>query len=331
MKTNNQLVSIALATYNGEKYLPELLRSLENQTWDNIEIIASDDNSTDNTLEVLGRQLRHPIEIITNTKRLGVNGNFERSIFGCNGAYIALADQDDVWCPEKISDLMSAMQNEERKHGKDTPILIFSDLEIVDKKLECIHKSFFSLTQKSQKASQLRDFILGNHIPGCSMLLNRAAISLTLPFPKNIVIHDWWLAMVVATFGHIHYIDKAHVKYRQHGNNTIGAGPTTNQKNEQASSATYLPNRKKRKEARKSDLEGISKNITCLIERFEGNIPKRSKFDLELFNRACKNIFSAARFSYSSITGASTLKSIKKIYRIGKQTRIVQKLTSFGF
>lgn len=220
-------VSVALATYNGEKYLSALLESIARQTWIPFEIIVSDDASTDSTLDVLcGFESALPLKISAHVERLGVIANFNRALSSCGGDYIALADQDDVWLPEKISKLMEKMLEQEALLGKETPTLIFSNLNIVDDKLQKIPPfRFLKSVYETQERQQLIDLLVKNSIPGCAMLINRALLQRAMPIPKNFFMHDWWLALTATTFGVIKGVDSSLVEYRQHQTNYSGAYP----------------------------------------------------------------------------------------------------------
>ncbi|NEH33262.1 glycosyltransferase, partial [Rhizobium ruizarguesonis] len=126
-------------TYNGHTYLPELLASLEAQSWPNLEVVVSDDASTDGTPELLATYSgRFPVRLVASGERVGIVRNFERALAGCRGEYIALADQDDVWAPEKLTDLMRELRQVEQAKGRNTPALAFCDIELVDATLCCL-------------------------------------------------------------------------------------------------------------------------------------------------------------------------------------------------
>ena len=138
MKEDKQkpLISIALATYNGEKYLREFLDSIAYQTYKNIEIIACDDQSTDNTVKILEEYSKIlNLRYYLNENRLGPVKNFEKALKLCSGRFIALADQDDIWLPEKIETLYNEII-------KDNNILcVKSDAYLIDANCNFITES----------------------------------------------------------------------------------------------------------------------------------------------------------------------------------------------
>lgn len=203
------LVSIALCTYNGEKYLPEQLESLLAQDYPEIEIIALDDGSKDNTLAILKTyEAKYPqLKVYQNTENLGYVKNFEKAISLCNGEYIALADQDDIWDSRKIS-LQVA------KIGSYS--LIYHDSAFVDEEGKATGgkvsdiRNFYTGTDASV-------FLLENCVSGHSLLFKRELLVQLAPF-NPIVFHDWWLVYIACHQAGICYIDECLVKYRQHQN-----------------------------------------------------------------------------------------------------------------
>ncbi|WP_034458435.1 glycosyltransferase family 2 protein [Buttiauxella noackiae] len=226
----NDTVSIALATYNGSKFLPEMLDSINKQTYPYFMIHICDDGSTDNTIATIkGHKLFVDGKIIIHDVNGGCGAlkNFKRTIEYCTDNYIALCDQDDYWVPEKLSVLMNSLKEyENRCHG---PKLIFSDLQIVDSTLSCLYPSFYSASGKSSKCKKPLDFLLSNHIPGCAMMFNKELKTLLEPIPDDIRMHDWWIALLASYYGEIIYEPSSLIKYRQHDTNTIGASDMIHQ------------------------------------------------------------------------------------------------------
>ena len=207
------MIDILLATYNGEKYLPELLSSLEQQTYTDWKLIIIDDCSKDKTIDILHsfkETSKHSIEIFALAKK-------------STSDYIAFCDQDDVWLPNKLETCMQAMRNAE-KEDTSLPILIYSDLKVVDNDLNLISPSFFSYSNYRINP-QLQHLICQNQITGCTILANKALNQLCIQ-AKNydqILMHDSWYGITAMTFGKVIYINKSLILYRQHGNNSVGA------------------------------------------------------------------------------------------------------------
>jgi glycosyltransferase involved in cell wall biosynthesis len=207
---STDLVSIALCTYNGEKYLPAQLDTLVAQTYPNIEIIVVDDCSTDNTYHILEEySKKHPhIKIRKNAQNLGYVKNFGTALKLCTGSLVALCDQDDIWDARKIELQVNAIGNN---------ILVYHDSEF-------IHENGDSMNKKMSDVMNLYSgtdpavFLFFNCISGHTILMKRELMDYALPF-KESYFHDWWLAYVAANMGSIKCIPQCLVKYRQHNNN----------------------------------------------------------------------------------------------------------------
>lgn len=223
------LVDILLATYNGGQYLDEQLRSLFAQTYANMRIVARDDASSDNTSELLFKWAKkYPEKLVVISDELGNlrwRANFSRLMDLSDAPYFALCDQDDVWLPNKVETLLTYIQGLESKLGGERPILVHSDLAVVDVNLNRISPSLFRYWNVDiHLARRLDHLIINNVVVGCSLAGNRALLGLARPIPTNALAHDWWLALVAASCGAIETIPTATILYRQHGANQLGAG-----------------------------------------------------------------------------------------------------------
>ncbi len=221
-------ISIALCTYNGAKYLEEQLNSFSRQTILPAELVVCDDGSIDSTCDVLrnfAKEAPFQVHIYENDMNLGHMQNFSKAISLCKGNYIALSDQDDVWLPDKNEVSLQGMRVVEQKYGKNTPILVYTDLTVVDSSCRVIHPSFMRY-QHLKNNCFLSSLITQNCVTGCCCLMNRTLANEAVPIPKGAAMHDWWLALIATTRGRIQYIEKPTILYRQHGKNAVGAkGP----------------------------------------------------------------------------------------------------------
>lgn len=219
-------VEIVLATYNGERYLPEQLDSLINQTASSAIIIVSDDGSSDQTLAIIHRyQAQYPgrLRLLPPGPSQGASANFNYLLSASKADYVFLADQDDVWDEDKLALSLAEMKGLETRVGSSTPILVHTDLRVVDYALGLVSPSFFRLQQLDKERQSLKDLMCQSVVTGCTALVNRALLNKALPVAPGAVMHDWWLSLVAAAFGQIGFVDRATISYRQHGNNTIGA------------------------------------------------------------------------------------------------------------
>ena len=215
---NTQNISIAIATYNGEKYLAAQLDSILQQTYPATEIIIVDDCSYDNTWNILQRYAeQYPqIKLYCNEHNLGACSSFTRAISLCSGDYIALADQDDVWLPNKLAALLDNISDS---------FLIHSDAFITDKNLNILAKTF---TKGVMDQTNLIDYLFANNVTGCTCMFTRELVKKSFPIPPDFYIHDHYLAIAASYLGTVKYLPQALIYYRQHTGNQIGENSQVN-------------------------------------------------------------------------------------------------------
>lgn len=221
------MIDILMATYNGERYLEEQLDSIINQSYDDWKLIIGDDCSTDNTVAILTKyQQMYPDKIFfhINVEQSGsAKNNFFQLIDYANDDYVMFADQDDVWLKDKIKLTLDMMHKAELENGNQMPLLVHTDLCVVDQDLCVINKSIFAMQNMDYKRDKLNNLLVSNIVTGCTMMINKALLDLLNIKPKNSVMHDMWLGLVTAAFGKIYFVSKATILYRQHGKNINGA------------------------------------------------------------------------------------------------------------
>ena len=222
MAMMNKII-ILLSNYNGEKYLRAQLGSLFSQSYKNFIVIARDDGSSDKTLEILKS---YDIELLPSNKNLGVKSSFETllkyAFENSDADYFMFRDQDDVWNQDKVELTLQKMYEMEKLY-KNTPILVHTDLEVVDENLHTINPSFMKLQNLHEKKNRLNNLLIQNTITGCTVMINRDLAKLCLPMSSNAIVHDWWVGLVASYFGKIGYLSQSTIKYRQHTQNSIGA------------------------------------------------------------------------------------------------------------
>lgn len=223
-------VAIVMATWNGASHVEEQVASLRAQDVSGWRLLARDDGSTDGTAALVARLAAGDprVAVLPGGERLGAIGNFARLLEHAlrSGAdRVFPCDQDDVWRPDKLSRALALMARLEAEHGRDTPLLVHSDLEVVDEALRPLHPSFLRFQGVAhEERSPLRVLLVQNFVTGCASLANRALLDLALPFPPHVIMHDWWLALCAAARGRIGLVPGTTVRYRQHGGNQLGAG-----------------------------------------------------------------------------------------------------------
>jgi hypothetical protein len=221
------MIEVLLATYNGEKFLRQQLDSLLAQDCRDFTVIASDDSSSDGTRALLDSysaahpgflRLLDPVEI-----RLGASANFARLLDIANADYVFFCDQDDVWLPTKISMSMALMAEQEATYGPGLPIVVHTDLIVVDAELNRLSNSFMRYSGIDPRRNHFGALLLGNIVTGCTAVANRALYELARPIPREALMFDHWLAQVAAGLGRIAYLDIPTLLYRQHQGNLVGA------------------------------------------------------------------------------------------------------------
>jgi glycosyltransferase involved in cell wall biosynthesis len=220
-------IDILLATYNGQEYLAEQIDSIlaqSNQDW---LLLVRDDGSNDNTVRIIedyASRLPGRIKLVTdNENRLGVNLNFGKLLEYADTEYIMFSDQDDVWLPNKIELTLNAMKAAERIYP-DKPILIHTDLKVMDSRLNTIADSMWSYQKLfPEVGDDLNRIMAQNVVTGCTVMINRKARAVSTPIPKEAVLYDWWIALNVCKHGKIVYLSIPSILYRQHSGNQVGA------------------------------------------------------------------------------------------------------------
>ena len=220
------MVDIIMATYNGSKYIEQQIDSIISQTYTNWRLYIRDDGSTDNTVEIIKRYLKkykNKIILIEDEKKgLGSKMNFAELMKYVESDYCMFADQDDFWLEDKVEVSLKKMKELENKLI-DKPILVHSDLKVVDENLNIINESFFKYQNINPEHNKLNNLFVWNTVTGCTAMLNRELIRLCKNIPENCVMHDWWIALVASSMGMIYTIRDQTILYRQHSNNTLGA------------------------------------------------------------------------------------------------------------
>lgn len=204
--------SIAMAVYNGNKFLKQQIDSIIGQMNKEDELIISVDPCTDDSKAIA-------LEYAFNDKRirvlegpgLGVVKNFENALKEAEGEYIFLSDQDDIWLEYKLSRVLDAF-------GKKDVLAVVHDASVVDEYTGLLSGSFY----KGGFYSKIHKNILKNKYTGCCMAVSRRLLEYALPFPKNLPMHDQWLGIVAKSLGKVEYIDTPLIYYRRHERTVTG-------------------------------------------------------------------------------------------------------------
>jgi hypothetical protein len=222
-------IEVVLPTYNGAHYLEAQLASIYAQSLRPARVFLRDDGSTDGTLDLIAQLQQHYgnwLQVLPADGNLGCTANVNRLLEATSAVYVALADQDDLWLSGKLEASRQRLQQLEKLYGADTPLLVHSDLELVDQQGRLLGLRFWCRQQLDPARTAFLDLALTNVVTGCTVLLNRPLLNQALPIPPEALIHDWWLALVASTRGRIGVLASPGVLYRQHQANVLGAQGT---------------------------------------------------------------------------------------------------------
>ncbi len=250
-----------MCTYNGARFLREQLDSLVAQDYPNLEIIITDDCSTDDTFDILKEfEDRYEyIQAIRNENNLGFLKNFEKAISLCAGEFIALCDQDDIWFPNKISTLVDKI---------DSHNLIYSRASLIDQENQSQGDFLASVDRLSGHCN--RALIMGNCVVGHTCMFPRKILEHACPFPAGIDFHDHWIAFVAATEGTILYLDEPLSSYRMHENNV-----TIDLPKDKSRRKTFREKREKQKK-RKSEIQQSIRRLNAWLTLDLLNLEERA-------------------------------------------------------
>jgi glycosyltransferase involved in cell wall biosynthesis len=221
--------SVALCTYNGEKFLREQLDSLARQDRLPDEVIVGDDRSSDGTLAILedfAARAPFPVRLAVNETNLGSTSNFERAVVRCAGDIVFLCDQDDVWHPEKISAMADLFEN-----SPDTG-MVFSDARLVGEDGQGLGQNLWEFTfrpgerKRSSEKQFYRTLLKRNVVTGATMAFRAKFTPDFRPIPTHLpnTIHDGWIALVVSACSRVVALDRCLIDYRQHPGQQLGVG-----------------------------------------------------------------------------------------------------------
>jgi glycosyltransferase involved in cell wall biosynthesis len=205
------MLSVCMATYNGEKYLRAQLESILPQLESGDELVISDDSSTDKTLGIIRSYNDDRIRLLTGNRFFSPIYNFENALKHAGGKIIALADQDDIWLPDKLALIRRQLD------GKtDRPALVMLDGYMIDAEGRRTGQTIFG--RKPPKHGVLAN-LYDNCFTGCTLAFTRPLLELALPFPPGIPMHDSWLGILALLRGEVEFVRQPTMEYRRHGDN----------------------------------------------------------------------------------------------------------------
>ncbi len=272
-------VAIVMTTYNGEKYIEEQIKSILSSSYLDFELFIFDDGSKDSTLSILEHYKEtYPdkINIVRNEQNYGVTMNFIQALAKMTTDYIMFSDQDDVWLPNKIGVSLKRMKHMEAQFSKEHPIAVFTDAQVVDQKLSTINPSFFGSGHLDPRKTDLAHLLMENKLIGCTVMVN-AALRRKLQgnrLPLHARYHDWWVALIAASFGKIGFVEESTLLYRQHGNNMVG----------DSGFASYLKNRLSTLEKQREALTALYRQADEFLSIYGGQLSEDNRDILRSFS-----------------------------------------------
>lgn len=209
MENRKYSISVAMATYNGEKFIKEQLDSILCQLNNEDEVVISDDGSTDTTREIIKSYEDTRIKLVDGPKN-GLKQNFANAISKCKGKYIFLSDQDDIWEKNKVEEVLKVFDEEQCTCVVHDCTVFNSDDNTI------IYDSFFEF--RNSKKGVLKNIIKNSYI-GCCMAFSKDMIKFILPIPNDVEMHDQWIGIKSEINGKSKFIDKKLIRYRRHTEN----------------------------------------------------------------------------------------------------------------
>ena len=210
------MISVCVASYNGQEFIEEQLSSILVQLSPEDEVIISDNGSTDETIAIIERFNDKRIKLFHYVDIKGIKDNFENALKQANGNLIFLADQDDIWEKEKISTMTTYLKDYD---------LVVSDCSIIDLHKNIITDSFYELRQPGRGIFKN---IQHNSYMGCCIAFRSSLLKQILPLPAGVALHDWWIGLIAELFGTTFFCPEKLVYYRRHETNQsplVGQSP----------------------------------------------------------------------------------------------------------
>jgi glycosyltransferase involved in cell wall biosynthesis len=212
------MISVAMTTFNGLRFLNQQVESILVQLADDDELVIADNGSTDGTWQWLNdlAQRDPRVHLFQNLETLGVVANFDFALQRCHGELVFLADQDDYWHPGKIAAIRDAFANSAQI------LLVQSDADLIDENSQVVAPSFYALRRSGP--GFWKNFAR-NTYQGCTFAVRQQLLAIALPFPAKVPMHDMWLGLLAELTGDVRFIPDRLTSYRRHGENLSGLSP----------------------------------------------------------------------------------------------------------
>lgn len=282
-------ISILLACYNGEKFIEAQLQSILVQSVGDYTLYIRDDCSTDRTWNIVQTYAeKFPDKIITAQNEAPSGGaceNFFKMMGTLRDDYVMLCDQDDVWHNDKIETTLACMKALEARHAPNTPLLVHTDISVADEEMQVTIPSYKTYMKSDTGDKPFARRLIQNSVTGCTAMYNRALAEYPLPPAEGVMMHDWWLMLVAAAFGHMEYCPQSTLLYRQHRENDIGMSYVR--------SLRYKAHKLLHPGEMKQALAGTWRQAACFLDLFGAALPQ----ELEKTVRAYSEMPGKSKFA----------------------------------
>ena len=293
-------MAICMATYNGEKYVEEQIDSIGAQSYSDWVLFIRDDNSSDETVRIIRRcieKYQDKIVLIEDKKLQG--GSSKKNFAGilnwvdqnCKFRYFMFSDQDDYWLPTKVETSIKMVKRLEADY--DGPVLVHTDLKVVDQNLQILGESFVKYRALNPAIKDINHLLVQNNITGCTMCWNEKLNRIINLSDDNVAMHDWWMALVAACFGKIEFISEPTILYRQHGNNVVGATNVN--------------------------------SFSFIIQRLTGHVHVRETLDMSMNQAEAFSEYYKKQLSNEQLTTVQKFASLKSEHKLSKIVTILRK------
>jgi glycosyltransferase involved in cell wall biosynthesis len=202
------MISVCMATYNGELFIGEQLDSIISQLDELSEIIIVDDCSTDRTISIIESYEDQRIVVLRNDKNMGVVRSFNRAIENAKHDVVFLSDQDDIWLDNKVRSILEIFE------AKKSISLIYGNGVLIDEYGNFLGRNLFLRGVYSSFILQL----IRPRFLGCSMAFRKSFKNKIFPLPQDIAMHDWWIGLNHLYYGQVLYLSEPLIQYRRHRN-----------------------------------------------------------------------------------------------------------------
>ncbi len=272
-------IDIVMSTFNAGSYLDEQIQSIVEQSDMNWRLLIRDDGSSDQTLDTIRIWTHKDDRIVDRSDskgNLGVTASYSRLLSQTDAEIVMVSDQDDVWKPNRVQCGRDQLARMTKWMGDNVPLLVHSDLELVNDNGQRIAGSFWRYQELNPgRAQRFLDLLVQNAVTGCTMTLNRALLKHALPIPEEAIMYDWWLGLVASLWGEVYSIQEPLVCYRQHDSNVLGA---------QRYGSSYILRKMLKfydRNALKESIAATVRQASIFLDRFTNEIPLESRKGLE--------------------------------------------------